>query len=104
MPGSALTALYVLITFHPYNNPSRIIIILHKQTETGAFQVALEVKNLSTSAGDKRDCAFDTWVRKIPWRQALAQPTLVFLPGEFHGQRSLEGHIHRITPHRVRQG
>ena len=28
------------------------------------------------------------WVRKIPWRRAW-QPTSVFLPGEFHGQRSL---------------
>ena len=31
----------------------------------------------------------DPWVRKIPWRRAW-QPTPVFLPGEFHGQRSLE--------------
>ena len=29
-------------------------------------------------------------VRKIPWRREL-QPTPVFLPREFHGQRSLEG-------------
>ena len=34
---------------------------------------------------------FDTWVRKIPWRKKL-QPTSVFLPGESHGQRSLEGY------------
>ena len=27
--------------------------------------------------------------RKIPWRRKW-QPTPVFLPGEFHGQRSLE--------------
>ena len=33
----------------------------------------------------------DPWVRKIPWRKEW-QPTLVFLPGEFHGQRSLEGY------------
>ena len=30
-------------------------------------------------------------VRTIPWRRA-GQPTLVFLPGESHGQRSLVGH------------
>ena len=30
----------------------------------------------------------DPCVRKIPWRRKW-QPTLVFLPGEFHGQRSL---------------
>ena len=31
---------------------------------------------------------FDPWARKIPWRRKW-QPTPVFLPGEFHGQRSL---------------
>ena len=31
---------------------------------------------------------------EIPWRRAW-QPTLVFLPGEFHGQRSLEGYSPR---------
>ena len=34
---------------------------------------------------------FDPWVRKIPWRREW-QPTPVFLPGEFHGQRSLVGY------------
>ena len=33
---------------------------------------------------------FDTWVRKIPWRREWL-PTPVFLPGVFHGQRSLAG-------------
>ena len=32
--------------------------------------------------------SFDPWVGKIPWRRRW-QPTPVFLPGEFHGQRSL---------------
>ena len=31
---------------------------------------------------------FDPWVRKIPWRRKW-QATLVFSPGNFHGQRSL---------------
>ena len=31
---------------------------------------------------------FDPWVREISWRRAW-QPIPVFLPGEFHGQRSL---------------
>ena len=31
---------------------------------------------------------FHPWIRKIPWRRAW-QPTPVFLPGKFHGQRSL---------------
>ena len=34
---------------------------------------------------------FSPWVGKIPWRRERL-PTLVFLPGEFHGQRSLAGY------------
>ena len=34
---------------------------------------------------------FEPWVRKIPRRRAW-QPTRVFLPGEFHEQRSLAGY------------
>ena len=34
---------------------------------------------------------FDPWVGKIPWRREWL-PTLVFLPGECHGQRSLAGY------------
>ena len=38
-----------------------------------------------------RRCGFNTWIGKIPWRRAQ-QPTLVFLPGESHGQNSLVGY------------
>ena len=34
---------------------------------------------------------FDPWVRKIPWKREW-QPTPVFLPGKYHGQRSLVGY------------
>jgi len=34
---------------------------------------------------------FNPWLGKIFWRRAW-QPTPVFLPGESHGQRSLEGY------------
>ena len=33
-----------------------------------------------------------SWIRKIPWRREW-QPTPVFLPGEFHGQRSLADYV-----------
>ena len=46
-----------------------------------------------------RRCRFNTWVRKIPWRRKW-QPTLVFLPGKPHWQRSLVGYSPR--GHRVR--
>ena len=38
-----------------------------------------------------RRLRFDPWVRKIPWRREWL-PSPVFLPGEFHGQRSLAGY------------
>ena len=53
-----------------------------------------------------RRCGFDPWVGKFPWRRAW-QPNPVFLPGEFHGQRSLAGYYpwvykkvrHEVTEH-----
>ena len=36
-------------------------------------------------------CGFDSWDGKIPWRNKW-KPIPVFLPGEFHGQRSLMGY------------
>ena len=38
-----------------------------------------------------RRCRFNTWVRKIPWSRKW-QLIPIFLPGKFHGQRSLVGH------------
>ena len=38
-----------------------------------------------------RRSRFNPWVRKIIWRRKW-QPTPVFLPGEFHGQRNLAGY------------
>ena len=52
-----------------------------------ASQVAQIAKNLPKC----RRTGFDPWVRKIPWKRSW-QPTLVFLPGESHGQRSLAGY------------
>ena len=39
----------------------------------------------------RRKPRFNPWVGKILWRKEW-QPTLVFLPGEFRGQRSLVGY------------
>ena len=54
------------------------------------FPGASVIKSLPANAGDKR-CRFDPWVGKIPWRRAR-QSTPVFMLGEFHGKRSLEGY------------
>ena len=48
------------------------------------------VKNLPANAGDT-SCRFNPWFRKIPWSRKW-KPTLVFLPGQSHGQRHLEGY------------
>ena len=50
------------------------------------------VKNLPDNTGDRRDRReFNPYVRKIPWNRKW-QPSPVFLPGKFQGQRSLEGY------------
>ena len=53
-----------------------------------ASQVVFVVKNLPANTGRRKRREFDPWVGKIPLRRAQ-QPTLVFLRGGFHGQRSL---------------
>ena len=45
------------------------------------------VKNLPAM----QETGFNPWVEKIPWSRKWL-PTPVFLPGEFHGQRSLVGY------------
>ena len=45
------------------------------------------VKNLPAV----RETGSDPWVGRIPWRREW-QPTLVFFPSKFHGQRSLAGY------------
>ena len=52
-----------------------------------ASLVAQMVKNLSAM----QKTGFDPWVEKILWSREWL-PTPVFLPGEFHGQRSLAGY------------
>ena len=37
-----------------------------------------------------RRCRFHPWAGKVPWRRKW-QPTPVFLPGKYHGQRGLAG-------------
>ena len=53
----------------------------------GASLVAQMVKNLPAM----QEMQVQPCVGKIPWRRER-QPTPVFLPGDFHGQRSLVGY------------
>ena len=58
------------------------------------------VKNLPANARHKRN-RFNPWVRKIPWRRKW-QPTPIFLPGKFHGQRSLAATVRGIKDSQTR--
>ena len=64
----------------------------------GASLVAhmVKVKNLPAC----RSPGFDVWVSKILWRREW-QSTSVFLPREFHGQRSLTGYRQSLGSQRV---
>ena len=60
---------------------------------TEASQVAVVVENPSISLPmqEAKRHGINPWVGRIPWSRKR-QPTPVFLPGKFHGQRSLVGY------------
>ena len=74
-----------------------IISYMYKYTHThiyaymGASQVALVVKNPPANAGDIRDMGSIPGSGRSPWKRTW-QSTPLFLPGKFHGQRSLAGY------------
>ena len=49
------------------------------------------VKNLPANAGDARDAGSIPGLGRLP-KSRKWQPIPVFLPGKFHGQRSLVGY------------
>ena len=59
-------------------------------TASGASLMAQLVKN-PPAMQETQEIWFNPWVGEIPWRRKW-QPTAVFLPGKFHGQRSLVGY------------
>ena len=70
---------------------------LPEKSITETQTAVLEVRNAISSQVARRQCSgrggrrFKPCVGKIPWRRKW-QPTPVFLPGKFHGQRSLAGY------------
>ena len=56
----------------------------------GGFSNGSVVKN-PPAVQELQETRVQSWVGKIPWMRAW-QLTLVFLPGESHGQRSLVGY------------
>ena len=72
-----------------------------KEWDGGCQRLRGEVGFSDGSDGKGSACnvaGFDPWVGTIPWRREWL-PIPVFLPGEFHGQRSLAGYSpwgHRV--------
>ena len=63
------------------------LLLSHYNINIGASLVAQIVKNLPATR--------ETWVQSLGWEDTLEEGmavTSVFLPGEFHGQRSLVGY------------
>ena len=77
----------------------KLVIVSFKSAPSSAFLIPAFQGFPGGTSGKEPACQCRThkrprlnpWVRKIPWGRAW-QPTPVFLPGEFHGQRSLEGY------------
>ena len=61
----------------------------------GKAQVALVVRNVPANAGDSRDADSVPRSGRFPCRKW--QPAPAFMPGKFHGQRSLAGYSHGVA-------
>ena len=90
--NSIYKSVYIYITIVIYNS-IYIYIYIHIHTHTHTY---LSTSGFPSTSGVKiclpsRRHGFDPWVRKIPWRRKW-QPTPVFLPRQFRGQRSLAGY------------
>ena len=70
------------LTLHPSDGP-RVSALGGRGPQSSAF--ALIPSPIHKIHG------FSPWVGKIPWKMTW-QPTPVFLPGKFHGHRSLAGY------------
>ena len=62
--------------------------LLHRHYIVPPFPGGTSGKELACQCRRHKRLEFHLWVGKIPWRRKW-QPTLVFWPGESHGQRSL---------------
>ena len=80
---------WIIISFLPLN----LSIYIHTQCRIVAiyFPGGSAEKNPPAMQEMYRRHGFDPWVGKIPWRRKR-QHIPVFLPGKFHGQRSLAGY------------
>ena len=84
------SAFFIVQLSHPYMTTGKTI-ALTRRTFVGKVMSDTSGKEPTRQYRRHERSGFKPWVRKIPWRRAW-QPTLVFLPGESHGQRNLAGY------------
>ena len=96
--------IYVYVCTYVVQSPSHIHLLWPHGLQHARPPISLGFSsgpNGKESACQCRRHGFNPWVGKIPWSRKW-QPTLVFLPGKFHGQRSLAGYIvHGVTKSRT---
>ena len=99
LPGSSIHGIFQA-TILEWVAISLLIEIAHLPMDSppGGSQVAQWVKIRPAKESTFRWHGSDPWVGKIPWRRAW-KPSLVFLSGESHGQRSLGGY----SPYRCKK-
>ena len=73
--------------------PNLYFLSLWVSAWVSGFQSGASGKEPTYQCRRLKRCGFDLWVRKISWRRKW-QLTLVFLPGESHGPRSLASNRH----------
>ena len=72
------------------------VLILHYSPEVRGFPGGASGEEPVCQCRRHKRSGFNPWVRKILWRKAW-QPTPVFLPGEFHGQRSTSQSVSSVA-------
>ena len=71
--------------------PSSVISVTKELTSSLVIPRSCSGKESAYQCKRCKGLGFDPWVGNIPWSRKW-QPTPVFLPGKFHGQRSLVGY------------
>ena len=92
-PGS-LAPESMLLTVAPCIRQSKDPLLGVLNWGTGVEETLLRWLSHEESANQCRRCRVNPWVRKVPWNSKW-QPTPVFLPRKFSGQRILAGYSSR---------
>ena len=66
------------------------LIGLYKEALYTVLRASLVAQMVKNPPATQRS-GFNPWIGKIPWKREWL-PNPLFLPGEFHGQRSLAGY------------